>query len=102
MPSRKSLAIKLSPLAEEDLEDIAHYTLLHHGPRQLDEYTHAIDEALQHIAVFPQIGHTRSDLPRYRLFSVRHHCIIYQHMAEAVMIVRILHQKMNLHHKTLQ
>lgn len=82
--------------ARQDLEEIARYTLDRWGRRQMVKYLRRLDTTIQTLANDPQrCGQDRSQL-REGLRSVSHeryHFIFYRVRANAVEILRILHQR---------
>jgi toxin ParE1/3/4 len=88
--------IKLSPRARQDFIDILRYTGETWGRPQLIIYRDKINDALLAIGRNPAIGQARSDLPStHRAYLVGSHMVIYRDKADAIGIVRILHQRMS-------
>jgi toxin ParE1/3/4 len=86
----------LSPEAWDDLEDIAAYGLLSWGEAQPDRYLAGIDRALLLLGENPHLGRARDDLRQgYRNLLAGQHAIIYEITADAIQIVRILHNRMD-------
>jgi len=97
MSSRKQRKLTLSPKARQDFIDILRYTGKTWGRAQLLIYRDKINDALQAIGSNPQLGHHRDDLlPTHLAYLVGSHIIIYRPGADAVGVVRILHQRMSL------
>jgi len=95
--SSRSLPLKLSPKARQDLIDILRYTGKTWGQNQLMAYRNQLDEALRQIGGNPQIGHRGGDLPEeHRLYLVGAHVIVYRIEAACIGVIRILHQRMQL------
>lgn len=89
--------IWLSPRARQDFIDILRYTGETWGESQLVLYRNKVNDALIAIGLNPSIGHARSDLPpTHRAYLVGSHMIIYRDTADAIGIVRILHQRMSI------
>ncbi|MDR3744907.1 MAG: type II toxin-antitoxin system RelE/ParE family toxin [Acidobacteriaceae bacterium] len=86
---------KLSRCAEEDLLNIADYTLERWGREQASRYLAEMESCCQRIAAHPQLGrschHIRPDLRRMEQGK---HIIFYRALGESVLITRVLHQSM--------
>lgn len=102
MSSRRALPVILSPRARADYSDILRYTGETWGEAQVEIYDKKIDDALETIGKNFDLGHSRDDLPPPHLvYPVGSHVIIYRAIpnkakAEAIGVVRILHQRMHL------
>jgi toxin ParE1/3/4 len=69
----------LSPLAEQDIENILRYTGETWGEGQMRAYSDKLNAALQAIRFNPWIGHKSADLPdTHRLYPVGSHVIVYR------------------------
>jgi toxin ParE1/3/4 len=93
----------LSSDAEEDLINILLFTLEQFGEHQAKRYRSSIEEGLGHIGSNPRLGRSRSDLlPGLRVYQVAHHLLFYQELETGVVVLRILHRRMNakLHFRT--
>jgi len=95
--SRPDLPLILSPRAEEDFADILQYTLETWGEAQAFEYRDLLDQALLTVREHPQIGHSRRELSAaHRIFPAGRHLIVYLVTERAILISRILHERMDL------
>ena len=75
MSTRKRLV--LSPLAQEDYEDIAVYAVTTWGEEQWVSYEGALVQALTALAETPLLGRPRDDLrPGARSLRVREHVTV--------------------------
>jgi len=80
----------LSPLAIEDLEEIAYYVAC-------DNYGAAHDLTDRLFAVFstlaenPQLGRRREEFRDARSFALRPYVIVYREVPEGIEIIRVLH-----------
>ncbi len=91
------LSVILSPQAEEDFADILQYTLEMWGEVQANAYQSVIDKALLTIQQHPQIGHEYPELSAaHRIFPAGRHLIIYRVGDAAVLVSRILHERMDI------
>lgn len=97
MPYHKSLPLKLSPKARQDIVDILRFTGETWGQNQLLIYRDKINDVLEAISHTPELGHGRNDLPSTHLaYLVGSHIIVYRISAGSIGIVRILHQRMSI------
>ena len=87
----------LSSLAEADLLEIWHATFRQWGREQADAYLVAMSAAIEKLAEFPQAG-ASCDWVRagYRRSVVRHHLVFYKVSDAEVIIIRVLHERMNI------
>ena len=86
-----------SELADQDLEDISYYTTLYFGEGQARAYRASIDQSAMTIANFPSIGrpYMTKDGKLLQKFNVGEHSLFYQPNEDGVIIVRVLHCKMD-------
>lgn len=90
--------IKLTRLAEEDIDDIRIYTIKNWGYAQAEKYIDFIEDAYKIIQDNPYTlqSKQRNDLlENCRVLYVRKHVIIYLVEKELIAILRILHQSMD-------
>ncbi|HUG63455.1 MAG TPA: type II toxin-antitoxin system RelE/ParE family toxin [Methylomirabilota bacterium] len=86
--------VTLSPEAERDYDELLLYGLLNWGEQQMLRYQESLDRAIEHLGDFPEIGPQRDDLcARCRLLPVEHHALYYRIEADAIQVVRILHER---------
>jgi toxin ParE1/3/4 len=82
--------------AGRDLSDIANYTSLKWGERQLDAYRALLWKALMTIRQNPQIGReTGASSKKYRAYPAGEHVIFYRVKDEVIYVYRILHKRMD-------
>jgi toxin ParE1/3/4 len=92
--SRKYL---IRPKAEEDLRDIGRYTRKTWGREQTRRYLRAIHDKLRRLSETPEIGTTRDEIAEgYRSARVGHHLVFYRIDGDTVVVVRVLHESMDL------
>lgn len=95
--SRPDRPLILSPRAEEDFADILQYTVETWGETHAFEYRDLLDKALATIREHPQIGHGRPELsPAHRIFPAGRHIVVYRVTERAILVARILHERMDL------
>jgi len=94
--SSHSRAVFLTPEAQDDFEAIRLYTRQEWGDQQEAIYKAAILQALTTLGENPALGRLRRDLADdLRAYLVRQHVIYYRATDDAVIIVRILHGRMD-------
>lgn len=88
--------LQLTPAALRDLEDIWQYTAEQWGVAQAEQYLDALNAAFQAIALHPEAA-SRCDpiRPGYRRQWAEQHAVYYQLRADVVVVVRVLHQRMD-------
>lgn len=90
------LSLILSPQAEDDFADILQYTLEAWGENQVYVYRTILDKALTTIQQNPEIGHRNIKISsEHRSFPAGRHIIIYRKVSNAVLVSRILHERMD-------
>ncbi len=86
----------LTPRARRDLSDIELYTAQQWGDQQRRAYMAKLEQALQDLAAFPELGRLRDDLaPGLRGYLAGEHIIYYRAEPASITIVRVLHRKMD-------
>lgn len=94
--------VLFTPKAEEDLEMIYAYTVSKWGHSQAEKYINQLYSSIDEISRFPGLGvEYASDKMRYRKIVVRKHIIYFRESDFQIIVVRILHSKMN-HEKRLR
>ncbi|TAK64642.1 type II toxin-antitoxin system RelE/ParE family toxin [Methylobacter sp.] len=90
------LSLILSPQAEDDFADILQYTLESWGENQVYIYRTVLDKALRTIQQNPEIGHRKKKISsEHRCFPAGKHIIIYRIVPNAILVSRILHERMD-------
>ena len=83
--------------ARRDLRAILRYSLRTWGERQRDVYAQRLADAADDLTGFPNLGSSRDDLaPGLRGHPVGEHVIFYRVDDQAVVIIRILHAKLDV------
>ena len=86
-----------SKKAEKDLIEIYRYGFLNHGEQQADFYTEALKQKCQFLADNPFLYRERNEFtPPVRMYHHKKHLIIYAVETDHILIVRILHERMNV------
>ncbi|GAB2454554.1 type II toxin-antitoxin system RelE/ParE family toxin [Nocardia tengchongensis] len=87
----------LSPAAAADIDEIWDYTHDRWDADQADEYIREIQRAIERAAAHPHIGRSCDDIrPGYFKIAAGSHVAFYRVTADAIIIVRILHQRMDV------
>jgi toxin ParE1/3/4 len=88
----------LTNKAKDDLSNIWNYTFEYWSEEQADKYYHSLITCFQEIAVSPTIGKNYSHIFNDVFGFKRHrHIIFYRRLnAQTILIVRILHKKMDI------
>lgn len=87
----------LTPAAVADIEEIWEYTRDQWGTDQADEYNHEIQHAIERAADNPKIGRACDEIrPGYLKIAIGSHVAFYRITDDAIIIVRILHQRMDV------
>ena len=86
-----------SARAKADVDGIWNYTVERWGERQAEIYLRLIGAAVASIAADPKVGRPCDDIrPGYRKYLVGSHVVFYRTTGKAVLVVRILHQRMDV------
>jgi toxin ParE1/3/4 len=90
------LRIVISPRAEDDLVEIAAYTLTTWGEKRMSRYVDDLQARFVSLARFPQTGRSRDEIARgYRSIVQGSHTVFYKTTARELVVVRILHVRMS-------
>lgn len=90
------LDVDLSPEARRDVRDIARYTAREWGEVQAERYVEQLGKAFARIGQYPEIGLRREDIGRrLRSLAVQHHVVYYDVLPDGVLVLRVLHQRMD-------
>ena len=93
--SVRKTAIVLRAAARRDVRDILLYTGDQWGIEQLEAYSEEVNRAFSVLSINPHIGRTHDDIrPGLRSYRVQQHVIYYRVAADTVVVLRILHRKM--------
>lgn len=90
----------LTQKALDDLKDIARYTEKEWGREQRNIYLAMLDACFHGISADPEKGRSCGDIRKgYRKLAAGRHIIFYRAMPKKVVIVRVLHQRMDVETK---
>jgi toxin ParE1/3/4 len=91
------MTYRLSDAAEADLDGILDYTWTRYGADQAKRYYLDLRETMTLLADTPLIARERHDLkPPVRVHPHGRHLIVYQALGTHILIVRVLHQQMDI------
>jgi toxin ParE1/3/4 len=87
----------LSPRAQRDLDKIWDYSEEFWGVRQADRYVLDLRNALDRLLEHPMLGRLVDDIRvGYRKHRCGSHFIFYRLAGDSIVVVRILHQRMDV------
>jgi toxin ParE1/3/4 len=87
---------RLSKQADSDIAGIANYTIRQFGVKQARRYRDGFEKVFRRLAEYPNSGRSAGHLaPRLRRMNFESHVIFFLHDEDGVLIVRILHQRMD-------
>lgn len=86
----------LSPRAKRDLRDIGTYTERKWGQSQRIKYTNKLYDRIDDLALNPDKGRKRPDLPQTPFsYPEGRHVIFYRKTSKGIEIIRVLHDSMD-------
>lgn len=87
----------LSPLARDDLDQIWDYTAQRWDETQAEAYLRMIQAAIDAVAANPKLGRPYDEVRSgYRCHRAGSHLIFYREAADAIDVVRVLHERMDI------
>jgi toxin ParE1/3/4 len=87
----------LSPLARADLDNIWEHTSRRWDDDQAEAYLRMIQTAIETVAANPKLGRRYDEIRAgYRRHRAGSHLIMYRERSDAIDIVRVLHEKMDI------
>ena len=87
--------ITMRPLAKEDLKDIWLYTYSEWGEKQADKYLIELGSGIEGLIDNPELGMVCDYVTQYRQYLKNHHIIFYRIEGDEIIIVRVLHERMD-------
>jgi len=85
----------LSKAADADLEQIARHSIEQWGFARAETYLMTLHQAFDHLATYPDLGRSIDDIRQgYLRFENESHAVFYRKEAPGILIVRVLHQRM--------
>jgi len=90
-------SFRLTAKAKADLRAIGRYTQKTWGREQRNRYLALLDGSFRDLANNPWKGRSCDDIrPGYRKLPVGRHLIFYRQAEDAIAIIRILHERMDI------
>lgn len=90
-------AVRITPRAARDLEAIAQWTLRNWGAARMEHYLRSLNDRLHWLAENPSAGRARDDIRAgYRSFPEGQHIVFYIVQPDAIAIIGIPHQAMDI------
>jgi toxin ParE1/3/4 len=87
---------RLTPAARNDLSEIWDFTAERWDQEQAQTYVTEIKVALERVAARPDRGQACDEIRAgYRRYAIGSHLIFYVDSDEGIVVVRILHQRMD-------
>ena len=87
---------QLTDEADRDVEEILAYSVKSFGVTQTQHYFVALKECIELLADNPNMGYSAEDiLPEYLRFTHKSHIIFYKKLSSSILVVRILHERMD-------
>jgi toxin ParE1/3/4 len=91
------LQIRLSPLAQSDLNEIWAYSVSQWDEAQAQAYLMGIDATMKLLAHNPRMGMAINEIRQgYFKFPVALHLLIYRLKTDAIELMRVLHRRMDV------
>ena len=88
---------RVTARAQADLDKIADYSLHTWGKAQAMRYMQALEKRFQWLADNPKLGRARDEVAQgYRSFRQGSHIVFYTVNRDAVHIIAVLHQSMDV------
>ena len=95
--TERARALVVGDAAGRDLKAIARHTQERWGAQQKRRYMDGIRDCLARLRRDPELGAPRDDVgPDYRSLHAGRHVVFYRDTADAVIVVRVLHQRMGV------
>jgi toxin ParE1/3/4 len=93
-------SVTVAPRARRDLQETWIYSRDHWGVRRANSYLREFDAVIQQVGDTPMLGQTCDEVrPGYRKHPAGSHMLFYEIRDDAVVIVRVLHQRMDVEGK---
>ncbi len=87
---------QLTDEAARDVKGILDHSVKNFGIVKAEHYFEALKERVELLADNPNIGHSAEDiLPDYLRFPHESHIIFYKIFSSSILVVRILHERMD-------
>lgn len=91
------MKLRLSHIAEQQLEDIWFYTLSEWGENQAIDYVGKLEQGIRQLLEHPYLGKARPEIQQeLRGLPIQKHLIFYRVSDEFVDIIGILHSRVDV------
>lgn len=91
---------KILPKARDDLEEIWLYGVQHWGLARAESYLEGLEQSFQLIAKNPELFRGRHEFsPPVRIHHYKKHLLVYDIADKSVLILRVLHKRMEIEQK---
>lgn len=88
---------RVSRKAQNDIRDIGQYTEKQWGRAQRRDYLNGMTAQFEALSEHPNVAPQRHEFePPVRFARYQHHVIVYTEDAEGILIVRVLHERMDI------
>lgn len=88
--------LRITHGARRNLQEIAKYTVKHWGGASREAYLESLEATMVRLTDHPELGRRRDDVASgLRAVPSMQHIIFYSVIGDEVIIVRILHQRMD-------
>ncbi|QRR11759.1 type II toxin-antitoxin system RelE/ParE family toxin (plasmid) [Burkholderia sp. MS455] len=94
--SVKARTVRLTPLAEDDLEDIWAYTFERWSLELAEHYVGELAAAFDRLAAGEWVGRSSRAGDGCRRYPVGSHVVFYRETTETLDVIRVLHQRMDV------
>ena len=87
---------RFSKKAAQDLKDVYQYSYREYGEKQADTYIQELEKVFNLLAENPLLCRERTEfIPSVRIHHHNKHLIVYINEQDDILIVRLLHEKMD-------
>lgn len=91
------MSFTLTERAKQDLESLTDFSITRFGHAQTRAYLHYLESALVQLSEMPTLGRLRPELAKgLRSYPCQSHMLYYLEQEGGIVIIRILHQSMEL------
>jgi toxin ParE1/3/4 len=88
---------ELTPRAQNDIDEIADFSLAKWGEQQTERYIAALESRFEWLSENPLLGRPRDEIaPNYRSFRQGSHVIFYIVLANTVVIIGVPHMSRDI------
>ncbi len=96
MSANKLLSYRLTPAAQNDLEDIWYYSMQNWSPAQADRYADILEDTFERLLFMPEMARERQEFsPPVRIHPSAEHLIVYRIESDHIAIMRVLGARQN-------